>query len=162
MKRWIHRMMIPVLMCTFASAGFSTKVFASAASELAKENRARKAKEEKSKRKKTLNSKASYLLFKPEFYTQYQKSKSHMGYLSVEIHFKLQSEDDVGQVNEHAPLIQSSFLQLIANQPRGALRTLRGREILRGQAKKTIRKVMKKATGDPIISEVYFTKYLAD
>jgi len=162
MKRWMHSLMIPVLLVAFTSAGFSGNVFASAASELAKENRARKEKEEKSKRKKTLKSKESYLLFKPEFYAQYQKSKSRTGYLTVEMHFKLLSEDDVAQVEEHGPLIESRFLQLIASQPDGALRTLRGREILRGQAKKAIRKVMKKATGDPIISEVYFTKYMAD
>mgnify|MGYP003960453755 FL=1 len=139
----------------------SVEVAASGASAIAKQNKERQAKEATAKLKSGLKAKSGYIKLSPDIRTQYPLKRNKVGYLNVAIQLKLETELSGVHVEEHQPAIHQAFVELVSSQPPGSLRTIKGREMLRGQAKQKFKTIMKELTGEEVVTEVYFTKFLA-
>ena len=137
-----------------------SKIYAGRAPELIKTNKL--SKDDAAGLKQSMGETVAYFKVQPEIYTQYLRQKGDMGLVRVELQFKLKASDAPELLEQYQPALTSAFVNLIAKQPKGSLQSIQGREKLRKKSKKALRKTMKDLTGNGVIEEVLFTKYLAE
>ncbi|GIX22643.1 MAG: hypothetical protein KatS3mg121_1426 [Gammaproteobacteria bacterium] len=81
-------------------------------------------------------------------------------YLQVDVAVMARSQKAVDAVKEHAPALRHHLNILFSSQEVAPLRTAEGKEALRQAALETIRKVMIEKTGEPMVEDVYFNKFV--
>jgi len=86
--------------------------------------------------------------------------KGKVRHLQIDIQLRLKNPADNSIVNDHKPAIQHELVMLLSGREAKDVRTTQGKEALRSQATKMLKKVIKKNTGRPIITDVYFTSFV--
>ncbi len=81
-------------------------------------------------------------------------------HLQISIQLRLDNPADSGLLQEHKPAIQNELVMLLSGREAKDIRSSKGKKELRIEATKSIRKVLKKNTGKPLISAVYFTAFV--
>jgi flagellar protein FliL len=143
----------------FLSAVLAMAVWASGATEIAKQNKQRMAAEQAAKLLEENKKVVSYVDFEEEIYAEYRKSASSNGMLRVDLKIQVDTTEAKVRVEENRPLLESKFVDLIRKQPVGALRSIAGREKLRAEATTLFQKEMKDLTGKSQVKAVFFSKY---
>ena len=102
-----------------------------------------------------------YFGFEPDITTNYiRQSSKKLGYIRVTVDLMLNDMKNIAIVEHHTPLLRDAIVQILSKEPEEAIKSLTGREDIRQRCAEKLKKLLKDETGDEIIREVLFTKYL--
>ncbi|WMN59109.1 flagellar basal body-associated protein FliL [Pseudoalteromonas xiamenensis] len=107
------------------------------------------------------DSNVGYFGFEPDIITNYigQNSKK-LGYVRVTVDLMLKDVSSIPVVEHHTPLLRDAIVQILSKEPEESIKSLTGREEIRKRCAEKLKALLKEETGDEIIREVLFTKYL--
>lgn len=103
----------------------------------------------------------SYFGFEPDIVTNYiSYSNKKMGYVRVSVDLMLENTADIAIVEHHTPLLRDALVEILSKEPEEKIKSLTGREEIREKCAEKLKNLLKEETGQEIIREVLFTKYL--
>lgn len=103
----------------------------------------------------------TYFSLEPDIVTNYLGPNARkLGYVRMSVELMLESTSDLSVAEHHMPLLRSTVIDIVGRQPQDKVKSLTGREDIRRVCLETLRKIMTRETGSPIVKEVIFTKYL--
>lgn len=102
----------------------------------------------------------SYYTLAPEITTNIYTKGKQLGYLQVRIDLMVADKKYITELEHHDPLIRDTAIVLIGKQTEEQVRTLAGRELLRKQLLETLNSILVVETGQALIADLLFTKYL--
>lgn len=101
-----------------------------------------------------------YYELEPDIITNYVSQGNRLGYIRVTVQLMLKDDSKKDLVEHHAPLIRDALIEIFGNQTGDDIRSLQGREQIRKACLKTTQDLLLKETGEPIVADLLFTKYL--
>ncbi|QIZ78367.1 flagellar basal body-associated protein FliL [Ferrimonas lipolytica] len=101
-----------------------------------------------------------YYGLEPEIITNYITTGRQLGYIRVTVELMLKDASTMALVEHHAPLIRSTIIEILGEQPAEKIKSLAGREEIRRQCYDKITTLLEEETGKDLISNLLFTKYL--
>lgn len=102
-----------------------------------------------------------YYGFDPDIVTNYvADNRRTLGYVRVSVELMLPSRELLKTIEYHEPMILDTIIDILSRQPEQKIKSLTGREELRQQILQQLQVVMKRETGQTMIQDVIFTKYL--
>jgi flagellar FliL protein len=102
-----------------------------------------------------------YFGFEPDIITNYiGASSKSMGYVRVTVDLMLNDTSDIAIVEHHTPLLRDALVEIFSKEPEEKIKSLTGREEIRAKCIEKLKKLLKEETGQEIVREVLFTKYL--
>jgi len=107
-------------------------------------------------------SEPAYYGFEPDITTNYVRDTDHfrMGYIRVAVEVMVPDTSDLSTVEYHAPLLTNAFIKIFSKASEQQIKSLTGRDDLRMQCLEEAQRLMRRETGEPIIRDVIFTKYI--
>lgn len=104
----------------------------------------------------------AYYGFEPDITTNYIRDTDHfrMGYIRVAVEVMVDERGLLNQVEAHSALLTDTFIHIFSTASERQIKSLTGRDDLRMQCLEEARRLLRRETGDPIIRDVIFTKYI--
>lgn len=103
----------------------------------------------------------AYIGLEPDIVTNYAGDNSKkLGYVRVTIEMMINDPGAIPNVEHHMPLLRATAIEVFGAQSEDRIRSLTGREDIRRQVLQQFRDIMKRETGDDVIEDIIFTKYL--
>ena len=104
----------------------------------------------------------AYYGFEPDITTNYLKEGNdyRLGFVRVAVEVMVPDPSYVSVVEHHAPLIRDAFIQILSTASEHQIKTMTGRDQLRLKCYERAQELMTQETGNPVIKQVIFTKYL--
>ena len=105
--------------------------------------------------------KVVYYGFDPDIVTNYVTSgQKNLGYVRVTMELMIKDEKFLPIVEHHEPLILNAIVATFGKEQEDMIKSLTGREEIRLKILNELRDTLKKETGQDILKDVLFTKYL--
>lgn len=102
-----------------------------------------------------------YFGFEPDIITNYiGPSSKKMGYVRVTVDLMLNDTSDIAIVEHHTPLLRDALVEILSKESENIIKSLTGRERVRLKCAEKIKSLLKEETGQEIIRDLLFTKYL--
>ncbi|GHG76298.1 flagellar basal body-associated protein FliL [Alishewanella longhuensis] len=102
-----------------------------------------------------------YYGFDPDIVTNYvADNRRTLGYVRVSVELMLPSRDLLRTIEYHEPIILDTIIGILSKQPEQKIKSLTGREEVRQQILEQLQLILKRETGQTMIQDVLFTKYL--
>ncbi|MFQ3206429.1 MAG: flagellar FliL protein [Glaciecola sp.] len=103
----------------------------------------------------------AYVGLEPDIVTNYAGDNSKkLGYVRVTIEMMVADPSKIMDLEHHMPLLRATAIEIFGAQPEDKIRSLTGREDIRRQLLQKFKDIMKRETGENIIENIIFTKYL--
>ncbi len=104
----------------------------------------------------------AYYGFEPDIITNFVKDQEEyrLGFIRVAVEVMVDNPQNVSVVEHHAPLLRDAFIQILSTASEHQIKTMTGRDQLRLKCFERAQELMTQETGNPIIKQVIFTKYL--
>jgi flagellar FliL protein len=106
------------------------------------------------------NDQYAYFGFEPDIITNYINNKKKLGYIRITAELMVKNVANLEVVEHHSPLLRDAIIGVLSKEPEEKIRSLTGREEVRLKCVREIKRLLKKETGNEIIKDVLFTKYL--
>ena len=102
-----------------------------------------------------------YYGFDPDIVTNYVAgNRRSLGYVRVTVELMVTDKRFLSAIEHHEPLILDTIIGILSKQTEDKVKSLTGREEIRTSILTRLQEVLKKETGDTIIKDLLFTKYL--
>ncbi|MBE0367095.1 flagellar FliL protein [Pseudoalteromonas aurantia 208] len=102
-----------------------------------------------------------YFGFEPDIITNYiGQSNKKLGYVRVTVDLMLNDVSNIAIVEHHTPLLRDAIVQILSKEPEETIKSLTGREEIRMRCAEKLKGLLNDETGQEIVREVLFTKYL--
>ncbi|WP_333609023.1 flagellar basal body-associated protein FliL [Arsukibacterium sp.] len=102
-----------------------------------------------------------YYGFDPDIVTNYVSgNRRSLGYIRVTVELMITDRQQLRLIEHHEPLILDTIIGIFSKQPEDKIKSLTGREEIRLNIRDDLQKVLVRETGQPIIQDILFTKYL--
>jgi flagellar FliL protein len=106
-------------------------------------------------------SNVGYFGFEPDIITNYiGQSNKKLGYVRVTVDLMLEDMSNISVVEHHTPLLRDAIVQILGKEPEETIKSLTGREEIRRRCADRLKLLLKEETGEEIVRDVLFTKYL--
>ncbi|WP_113906945.1 flagellar basal body-associated FliL family protein [Aliidiomarina celeris] len=104
----------------------------------------------------------AYFGFEPDITTNYIRdaSERRLGYIRVSIDLMVPSTEDLRTIEYHAPLLRDAFIRILSTESEGRIRSLTGREEIRQACLETAKELILRETGQDLVLDLLFTKYV--
>jgi flagellar protein FliL len=103
----------------------------------------------------------AYFGFDPDIVTNYvTPTTEELGYVRVTMELMIMDKKYLEVVEHHEPLILDKIVAAFGRENADTIRSLTGREEIRLKILNQLRDTLKKETGQDILKDVLFTKYL--
>lgn len=103
----------------------------------------------------------AYVGLEPDIVTNYAGDNSKkLGYVRVTIEMMVADPSKIVSIEHHMPLLRATAIEVFGAQPENKIRSLTGREDIRRLVLQKFRDIMKHETGEDVIENIIFTKYL--
>jgi flagellar FliL protein len=103
----------------------------------------------------------AYVALEPDIVTNYAGDNSKkLGYVRVTIEMMVADPAKIMDVEHHMPLLRATAIEVLGAQPEDKIRSLTGREDIRRIVLQRFKDIMKRETGENVIENIIFTKYL--
>ncbi|MCF7501309.1 MULTISPECIES: flagellar basal body-associated protein FliL [unclassified Pseudoalteromonas] len=107
------------------------------------------------------DSKVGYFGFEPDIITNYiGQGNKKLGYVRITVDLMLNDMSDIRVVEHHTPLLRDAIVEILSKEPEENIKSLTGREEIRKRCTEKLKTLLKQETGQEIVREVLFTKYL--
>lgn len=102
-----------------------------------------------------------YFDLDPNIITNYQKPPSRrLGFITIDVQFQVSSVANLDALEYHKPLIEDTLIDVINSQDETIIKDIAQRNAIRDKIKQRLSAVLKEETGEPIIEDVLFTKFI--
>ncbi|WP_213996097.1 flagellar basal body-associated protein FliL [Arsukibacterium sp.] len=102
-----------------------------------------------------------YYGFDPDIVTNYVSgNRRSLGYVRVTVELMIADKSLLPAIEHHEPLILDTIIGILSKQTEDNVKSLTGREQIRTTILTKLQEVLKRETGDTIIKDLLFTKYL--
>ena len=102
-----------------------------------------------------------YIALDPDIVTNYAGDNSKkLGYLRMTIEIMLDNPTFIVDVEHHMPLLRATAIEVVGSQNEQQVKSLTGREEMRRSILKNFRDILVRETGNEIVKDIIFTKYL--
>ncbi|MDX3775167.1 flagellar basal body-associated protein FliL [Chromatiaceae bacterium AAb-1] len=102
-----------------------------------------------------------YYGFDPDIVTNYiSGNKRSLGYIRITAELMISDKKYLKTIEHHEPLLLDTIIGIVSKQPEDKIKSLTGREEIRLTILQQLQQVIRRETGDPIIQDLLFTKYL--
>lgn len=81
-------------------------------------------------------------------------------YIRCDVQLMTKDEEQLEDINLHAPALRHELLLLLSEQNRSSLKTAKGKAKLQKDALAALRAVLKEETGEELVDGLYFTTFL--
>jgi len=106
-------------------------------------------------------SNVGYFGFEPDIIANYiAQNNKKLGYVRVTVDLMLSDMANIAVVEHHTPLLRDAIVEILSKEPEENIKSLTGREEIRKRCVERLKTLLKQETGQEIIREVLFTKYL--
>ncbi|MBQ4834013.1 flagellar basal body-associated protein FliL [Pseudoalteromonas sp. MMG010] len=106
-------------------------------------------------------SNVGYFGFEPDIIANYiGASSKKLGYVRVTVDLMLNNTADIAIVEHHTPLLRDAIVEILSKESEEQIKSLAGREKIRATCAAKLKTLLKEETGQEIIRDVLFTKYL--
>lgn len=106
-------------------------------------------------------SNVGYFGFEPDIITNYiGQGNKKLGYVRITVDLMLNDMADIAVVEHHTPLLRDAIVEILSKEPEENIKSLTGREEIRKRCTEKLKALLKQETGQEIVREVLFTKYL--
>ncbi len=106
-------------------------------------------------------SNVGYFGFEPDITTNYiSTSKKKLGFVRITVELMLLDMSNIEVVEHHAPLLRDAIVEIFSKEPEEKVKSLVGREEIRKKCIEAVKSLLKAETGQEIVRDVLFTKYL--
>ena len=106
-------------------------------------------------------SNVGYFGFEPDIITNYiGQGNKKLGYVRITVDLMLNDLSDITIVEHHTPLLRDAIVEILSKEPEENIKSLTGREEIRKRCTEKLKALLKQETGQEIVREVLFTKYL--
>lgn len=106
-------------------------------------------------------SNVGYFGFEPDIITNYiGQGNKKLGYVRITVDLMLNDMADISVVEHHTPLLRDAIVEILSKEPEENIKSLTGREEIRKRCTQKLKALLKQETGQEIVREVLFTKYL--
>lgn len=102
----------------------------------------------------------SYFPLEPDIVTNYLSIRSELGYVRVAVSIMVEKPEDLLVIEHHAPLLRSAFIEIFGNQPKQKVTSQEGKEDIRRECLMVGNRLIELETGQKIIKNLLFTKYM--
>ncbi|WP_345336227.1 flagellar basal body-associated protein FliL [Ferrimonas pelagia] len=103
-----------------------------------------------------------YYGLEPEIVTNYLTHGRRLGYVRVQVELMLKDADTLELVEHHAPLIRATVVEILGQQSEEQIKSLAGRETVRREIFEAINQLLAQETGQPLLANLLFAKFLYD
>ncbi|WJG11227.1 flagellar basal body-associated protein FliL [Aliiglaciecola sp. LCG003] len=83
-----------------------------------------------------------------------------LGFVRATVELMLEDADYIEAIEHHSPLLRATIIEIIGRQPKDKVKSLTGREDIRRVTLETLRTLMEKETGKPMIKDILITKFI--
>ena len=102
-----------------------------------------------------------YYGFDPDIVTNYVAgNRRSLGYVRVSVELMVTDKRFLPAIEHHEPLILDAIIGILSKQSEEKIKSLTGREEIRTTILTRLHEVLKRETGDTVIKDLLFTKYL--
>ena len=101
-----------------------------------------------------------YFGLEPDIITNYISETNKVGFISVSVEFMLADDDSLDIIEKHQPLIRDKIISLLGQQSPQQLRSLTAREEIRKMIQNEVNSLLKQESGQAVIENLLFTKFL--
>lgn len=101
-----------------------------------------------------------YFGFEPDIITNYISNKRNIGFVRITAELMISDVSNVSIIEHHAPLLRDAIIDVLIRQPEQKVKSMTGREEIRLMILDRLRELLKAETGQPLIKDLLFTKYL--
>ncbi|WP_404341151.1 flagellar basal body-associated protein FliL [Pseudoalteromonas mariniglutinosa] len=106
-------------------------------------------------------SNVGYFGFEPDIITNYiAQGNKKLGYVRITVDLMLDDMANISVVEHHTPLLRDALVEILSKEPEEKVKSITGREEIRQRCSEKLKALLKQETGQEIIREVLFTKYL--
>ncbi len=110
---------------------------------------------------KAAKPKIVYYGFDPDIVTNFVSSNAKsLGYVRVTMELMIKDEKYLPIIEHNEPMILDAIIGVFGKEQENAVKSLTGREEIRIKILNRLNELMKKETGNEMIQDVLFTKYL--
>ena len=103
----------------------------------------------------------AYIGIDPDIITNYAGDNSkRLGYVRITIEMMIDDPSKIPDIEHHMPLLRATAIEVIGAQPADKIKSLTGREDIRRTLLKSFKDIMKRETGDEVMRNIIFTKFL--
>jgi flagellar FliL protein len=103
----------------------------------------------------------AYVGLEPDIVTNYAGDNSKkLGYVQVTIEMMVIDPSKIMDIQHHMPLLRDRAIEVFGAQSEDKIRSLTGREDIRLMILQQFKDIMKRETGEDVIENIIFTKYL--
>ena len=103
----------------------------------------------------------AYVGLEPDIVTNYAGDNSKkLGYVRVTIEMMVADPSKIVDLEHHMPLLRATAIEVFGAQPEDKIRSLTGREDIRRMVLQKFKDIMIRETGEDVIQNIIFTKYL--
>ncbi|MCB5225315.1 flagellar basal body-associated protein FliL [Alishewanella sp. 16-MA] len=102
-----------------------------------------------------------YYGFEPDIVTNFvSENRRSLGYVRVSIELMLPNKEMLSVIEYHEPMILDTIIGILSKQPEQKIKSITGREEIRLEIFEQLKVVLKRETGQTMVQDILFTKYL--
>lgn len=102
-----------------------------------------------------------YFGFEPDIVTNYiSGNKRTLGFIRITAELMLADKKYQKAIEHHEPLLLDTIIGIVSKQPEEKIKSLTGREEIRKAILAQLQQVIRRETGEQMIQDILFTKYL--
>lgn len=102
-----------------------------------------------------------YYGFDPDIVTNYVTSgRRSLGYIRVTVELMVVDRKFLPDIEHHEPLILNTIIRIFNQQHEDKIKSLTGREEIRQTILQELQQVLERETGEQMLRDLLFTKYL--
>ncbi|WP_087020502.1 flagellar basal body-associated protein FliL [Thaumasiovibrio subtropicus] len=102
----------------------------------------------------------TYYTLSPDITTNYTTQGKKLGYLRLQIDLMVIDPSLIDILEHHDPLIRDTIIEIVGQEGETTIKTLAGREEIRLNCLDRINQLLLAETGQKVVTELLFTKYL--
>ena len=104
----------------------------------------------------------AYYGFEPEIVTNYISNRKKLGYVRLSVELMVKKPQQLVSLERHDPLLRAAIVEILGNQTEDKVKSLTGKEDIRRQCFEKVNQLLEQETGEPLVVNLLFTKYLYD
>lgn len=109
----------------------------------------------------TVTENVGYYGFEPDIITNYVSvNQKKIGFVRVTVELMVEDVSYVSIIEHHSPLLRDAIIHILVRQPEQKIKSMTGREEIRVLILDKLRELMKRETGQELIRDMFFAKYL--
>ncbi|MCH8536267.1 MAG: flagellar basal body-associated protein FliL [Alkalimonas sp.] len=102
-----------------------------------------------------------YYGFDPDIVTNYVTSgRRSLGYIRVTVELMVADRKYLPDIEHHEPLILNTIIRIFNQQHEDKIKSLTGREEIRQTILQELQQILERETGEKMLRDLLFTKYL--